>query len=82
MSCRNLSMPTMTRFTRRQARRPRELPTCHMEEDGGNPGASSRRESDISGGGARPHQQREDAICLTCQTEFQHGDIQGRESIR
>jgi len=53
-----------------------------MEEDGGNPGASSRRESDISGGGARPHQQREDAICLTCQTEFQHGDIQGRESIR
>jgi len=35
-----------------------------MEENGDGPDtALSRREGNVSGGAARPHQEREDAIC-------------------
>jgi len=62
-------MPTMTRFTRRLAGAlTSHLFGCarHIEEDGCSEGALSRRESDVSCGTERAHQQREDAICQGC----------------
>jgi len=43
---------------------------------------NNRESSDVSGGKARSHQQREDAVCQSCRTEFQHGDFEGRQSNR
>jgi len=54
-----------------------------MEEDGGPESwARSRRESDVSCGAARAHQQGEDAVWQGCRTEFQHRDFQVREFNR
>lgn len=73
MFCRKFSGPTMTWFTRRLAWRPRESQiqtACHMEENKGGSGARSCSESEVLAGAARTHQQREDAVCRGCRTEF------------
>jgi len=52
-----------------------------MVEDGDGTRVRSRRESnEVSGGAARSHHQREDAVGQSCQTQFQHVDFQVRES--
>ena len=54
-----------------------------MEEDGGSQRETpSRLETDVSRGAARAPQEGEDAVCQGCRTEFQHRDVQGRESNR
>jgi len=55
-----------------------------MEENGGpeRDGSRSGRESNVSRGARRAHQQGENVICQGCLAEFQHRDIQGRESNR
>ena len=50
-----------------------------MEEGGGLETARSRRESDVSRGEIREHQEGEDAVSHCSRTEFQPRDISGRE---
>ena len=85
MFCLSLSKPTMTRLLddwHGEIAINRFRRANDMEENGGDSGARSRRESDVSGAAALAQQQREDALCQGCRTEFQHRDIQGRGSNR
>ena len=53
-----------------------------MEEDGDAETARSLRQSDVSRGVARAHQQGENAVCQGSRIVFQSRDISDRESNR